>query len=78
MPMNQQQAFSQAERQFGFDAVVGRNGNYRKTYHVGELVNGVWVRRGVGDTVEEAFDRVEPYPDGKLPVTHGARHKPDR
>ena len=30
------------------------------------------------EAVALRVDNVEPYPDGKLPVTHGARHKPDR
>lgn len=78
LKLDQDSAFKLAVKMWGQNAVVGRNYNYQKTFHVGELgMYGVWRKRGVGHSWEEAFASVEEWPDGKHPRTHGAKKAPD-
>ena len=68
--MTQGEAFKKAVALWGAGAVVGRNWNYQKSFHVGvHGTHGVWLKRGVGNDFEEAFANVEEYPDGKKPIT---------
>lgn len=79
MPMTREEAMKLAQQRFGFGAVVGVNFNYRKRFHVGCLEKyGIWEKRGVGNSWEEAFANVEDFPDGKPPRSHGAKNAPDR
>lgn len=72
------EAFKLALQKWGPNAVVGLNHSYQKKYHVGELgMYGVWRKRGVGRSWEEAFASVVDWPDGKLPRSHGAKNAPD-
>ena len=77
-PLTREEAFALSTLLWGYDGCVGINHNYRRQYHVGAKGDyGVWRLRGVGNSWEEAFLSVEPYPDGALPRTHGARKAPD-
>lgn len=68
---SQDAAFARAVKVFGDRAVVGRNYNYANDYHVGQKgPMGIWVKRGVGKSWDEAFANVKDYPDGKMPKTH--------
>ena len=68
--MTQEEAFRKAEKLWGMDAIVGRNFNYAKTFHVGKKGTlGIWEKRGAGNSFEEAFENVVDWPDGKKPVT---------
>jgi len=67
-PLTQLEAFNKALSMWGRGAVAGFNLNCNGLYHVG--VKGLydtWLKRGVGKTFEEAFDKVKDYPDGSSP-----------
>jgi len=67
-PMTREEAFQFAQWLWGKDAMVGLNHNFHKQHHVGVIVNfGLWAKRGVGCSWEEAFLDVRDWPDGYPP-----------
>lgn len=70
-------AFKHACDLWGRGARAGYNPQYKARCHVGVKLNGVWEKRGVGETFGQAFENVVDFPDGQQPRTHGAPNKPD-
>ncbi len=65
----QLEAFVKAKKIYGDNAIVGRNFNYAKSFHVGLTgLMGIWVKRGVGLSFDEAFSSIIDFPDNDQAV----------